>query len=544
MKFIEELQSGIPEEAKGYFLLWNKNGESKTSHWYPIGQEANIQDMVGDVYIGVCTSPKDFGQSQRCKSQDTAGMMGLWLDVDILDPVHKKPNLPPDKETALSLIESILPLGPSIVVNSGHGLQLWWLFKEYWAFDDVREREEGARLAKRFVHTFRQAFDKKGYDIDAVHDLARVMRLPGTMNCKQKPFKKVTMNKPTGNRYNPSDIEGFLLAEPRIQMAKPLPKGNLILDPNAVPPFTKWEVLKTLDKGVEQAWENKKAIQDKSASGYDMALANYAASVEWTDQEICNLLVAHRAKHGHDLKLNRVDYYRRTIAKARELTSQETHQEEIADIVREYATTPKQDIPEDQIKVGLEHVSSILGVEITKVIRYTSDPPTYAIETTFGRANLGTIESLTGQTKARNFIAARTGKWVRKKTAGIWDNVVQLLLNAVEIEDIGSEATTQGLGEAWLHKYLLGNTIRPVSSPEGLPYWYNEYQLAVQGATVRDWLLLNNSEKTGLSAREFGITMKVVGCKVGKLDTKVGGKRTSRSIWILPQALSLIYKED
>ena len=66
------------------------------------------------------------------------------------------------------------------------------------------------------------------------------------------------------------------------------------------------------------SWDRKRSdLQDQSASAYDMSLAMYAAQANWTDQEIVDLLIASRRKHGDDLKL-RLDYFERTLAKVRE----------------------------------------------------------------------------------------------------------------------------------------------------------------------------------------------------------------------------------
>lgn len=67
------------------------------------------------------------------------------------------------------------------------------------------------------------------------------------------------------------------------------------------------------------SYERKRVdLKDKSASVYDLSLTNYCVQAGWTDQEIVNLLIESRRKHGDDLKL-RYDYYQRTIAKAREV---------------------------------------------------------------------------------------------------------------------------------------------------------------------------------------------------------------------------------
>lgn len=67
------------------------------------------------------------------------------------------------------------------------------------------------------------------------------------------------------------------------------------------------------------SYEHKRVdLKDQSASSYDLSLANYCVQAGWTDQEIVNLLIESRRKHGDDLKL-RYDYYQRTIAKVREV---------------------------------------------------------------------------------------------------------------------------------------------------------------------------------------------------------------------------------
>ena len=48
-----------------------------------------------------------------------------------------------------------------------------------------------------------------------------------------------------------------------------------------------------------------------------LSLATFAAMVRWTDQEIVDALIALPAKHGAEPKL-RIDYYQRTLDKARE----------------------------------------------------------------------------------------------------------------------------------------------------------------------------------------------------------------------------------
>jgi hypothetical protein len=90
------------------------------------------------------------------------------------------------------------------------------------------------------------------------------------------------------------------------------------LHPEMEPPMAKLKVLFDLDAELEALWNRRRKLP--SQSEYDLALASRLASVDFSDEEIVSVLVAHRARGGGKPKL-REDYYARTLAKARAHTS-------------------------------------------------------------------------------------------------------------------------------------------------------------------------------------------------------------------------------
>ena len=80
-------------------------------------------------------------------------------------------------------------LPPSLIVDSGHGLQPWWLFKKPWIFRDDEERREAQTLVGRFQATLQVIAEDHGWRIDNTSDLARVMRPAGTWNRKLEPVQ-------------------------------------------------------------------------------------------------------------------------------------------------------------------------------------------------------------------------------------------------------------------------------------------------------------------------------------------------------------------
>lgn len=202
--FLEELYG---ELESGYLYLWTLPDKQtywfKTSKLEEMQQKAKIlSDENKDVYfgVGITKEPKFLG---RAKATEVIGIPGVWLDIDIKDDAHVQTNLP---ET-IAEIENKLPLIPSIIVHSGHGLHAYWLFKEPWVFDSEAERMQAENLLKGFQLFIKQQL---GYKLDSTHDLSRVLRVPETINYKTNPTQVSVLHK-NDIRFNIDDIEQFTL---------------------------------------------------------------------------------------------------------------------------------------------------------------------------------------------------------------------------------------------------------------------------------------------------------------------------------------------
>ena len=118
----------------GKVLIWTL--PKKLSIWYDsfdtIDQDMQTHEHV-DVYTGVGLAPGGgvrLTRKNRLTESQVAGIPGLWADIDVVHPVHaKSERLPPTRKQAIDAVNQ-LPFDPTILVNSGHGLQAWWLFEE------------------------------------------------------------------------------------------------------------------------------------------------------------------------------------------------------------------------------------------------------------------------------------------------------------------------------------------------------------------------------------------------------------------------------
>jgi len=193
-------------DAEGYLTIWTPD---KRTHWFKLPEA--LRDAANftaprDVYFGVGLGSRM--TEGRLKSEDITTIPGLWMDVDLAGPAHKQTNLP----ASLTDCYPLFPVDPTIVVSSGAGIHCYWCFKEPLEITDAT-RQQAQLLLTGFQSTIRNAAAAKGWKLDSTHDLARILRLPGTLNYKSDPPRPVTIISHDGPRYNLDDLEQFA-AEP------------------------------------------------------------------------------------------------------------------------------------------------------------------------------------------------------------------------------------------------------------------------------------------------------------------------------------------
>jgi hypothetical protein len=260
-------------------------------------------------------------------------MSSLWLDVDLLDGLPTKKVRAPNEAVARSIFFPEFP--PSMIVGSGGGLQPYWILKEPLILDSEQAIQEAADLAWRWNRALQIQASIKGFVLDSVGDLPRVLRVPGSTNTKiegqPRPVRLIELN---DRRYNMSEFREFLdsidMRRDKAPAAATAPQavGRLVYDAAVVIDPVRFKLLYEADLQFRLSWDHQRGARDfpdQSLSAYDQALANFAAQAGWSDQEICNLLIAHRRNY-KDAKLKtklRDSYFVPTIRNAREVAGAE-----------------------------------------------------------------------------------------------------------------------------------------------------------------------------------------------------------------------------
>jgi putative DNA primase/helicase len=101
-------------------------------------------------------------------------------------------------------------LEPTLVVKTGGGLHVYWLFNIPHVIKNQSDREEMMKLSKGFQSVFRKRFEAHGWQLDRTADLARILRLPGTLNHKNDPTLVEIMKHDDAKRYTVEEIKKFM----------------------------------------------------------------------------------------------------------------------------------------------------------------------------------------------------------------------------------------------------------------------------------------------------------------------------------------------
>ncbi len=270
-----------------------------------------------NVYYTINPRTRFNGHGQGDKS-DIKQVIAFYADVDVGRVGHKKPSTYETTAEALQAIDAF-PLIPSIVVDTGHGVQALWLFKE------------AAELSESFTVAEYEAINRGIQTLigaDTTADISRIFRLPGSHNVKVAGDPKpVTIIRDTGAEYVIGDFDfiervystASASSEPAEYTQKKVDRRGIT------------GALKTLiDTGRDPEHPER---TDRSAlvhsAVYKMALKGF------TDDEIYSVLTDPKNAISekvleHDTERERMRYVSLSITKARETIKEDAIEKEKA----------------------------------------------------------------------------------------------------------------------------------------------------------------------------------------------------------------------
>ena len=141
------------------------------------------QDRIANVYFGVGLLDRELPDGRRGVKENVIALPAFWLDIDVAGPGHKKKNLFKTESDALEVLKKV-GLTPSIVVRTGGGLHLYFLFTELWRLTSPDLQEYADRISQGFQSVILREAKMRNAVIDMTGDITRILRCPDSTNKK------------------------------------------------------------------------------------------------------------------------------------------------------------------------------------------------------------------------------------------------------------------------------------------------------------------------------------------------------------------------
>lgn len=464
-EFLRALWSTKPDTTA--IQLWRKS-DHKTFTFQSLDPAVEWVrgNQATDCYMAAGLAAKTSQPSKRrATKQQVVGIAGVWADIDINGGPEDKRGAASTLEEAINLAESVLQ--PTILVNSGYGLQAWWLFDDgVWLFHTTEERDHAQKIVAGFHGALKAEAKRRGYTIDSTFDLARLMRVPGGRNHKGASEVPVEVLDDGGPRHARAKIESV---GSEYQNQRPtaisLMSGegvDIEIKDNAQPPLMKLQQLMEVDDDFKANWNHVRTSKNTnwSMSEYEFSFINIFAAAGWEDQEICDALVFHRLYYepGDPRGRNRAQRIAESIGKVRatrqhdeeRITGEQDREsavEELAAIASEGGLDPVRTIGVFNRVVG--------GPEIKELVQFGRDPETTRYVLTLANGDevpIGGVENLLNSDRFKQRFAAVTGHILKRVKADKWDEVVQALLSARTLRDDAEDTRAHRAAE-WVHAF-------------------------------------------------------------------------------------------
>jgi hypothetical protein len=185
----------------------------------------------------------------------------------------------------------------------------------------------------------------------------------------------------------------------------------LVYRQDATPPFDAFGELRK-DRDFARALDHKRTdLSDQSTESYDLELARLALAAGWSDQQVVDLVIYHRAQQIESLRFGS-SYYTDLLARAR--SAQAPEGADAAD---------KSDL------IGA--LKRALKIEIQKVVKHGGTGGTFELQLADGRkVDLGDAAAVLSQRLVRAAVADATTDVIPAMKAAVWDRVAAAIFKA------------------------------------------------------------------------------------------------------------------
>jgi putative DNA primase/helicase len=174
---------------------WLRSAAARAAEW-------DAKYRPRGIYFRCTALPPQGVKNGRGGADDAHCLPFLWADLDYGDIGHKtgrnQLSLPPTEDAAREIVAS-LPI-PTLIVHSGGGLYPVWKFERPVDLT-ANNRAEAKARSENWQKIIAAEAKRLGWHYGPVGDLARILRLPGSMNRKADLGRPCRVIEQTGQVY-------------------------------------------------------------------------------------------------------------------------------------------------------------------------------------------------------------------------------------------------------------------------------------------------------------------------------------------------------
>lgn len=566
--FIGSVFSGV---ESGYITLARFGGNGLLSTRIPIGSDlsavnAYVEQYRETLYYNIAVGRENLPEHVRGSKSSLSAACMLWADVDL--PKADSEKKYPTFEAIMSALDD-MPLRPSILVNTGGGYHVYWLFNEPYEFGSIEQVQEfESKYSKPWQDLLRVKLAKYGdFVIDSTHDATRMLRIPGSWhkNGRQCVIEEADYS----IRYGREDFEQFLVMI-RPETLIPQCEVKIHGDITGLVDHNRLDALLHNSPEFRKVWDRKKVFDSNSET--DASLAYHGVTAGWTDAEIANLIVAYNRKYQIDRtdrtgkdKMNRVDYLTRTISKIRSTRNRDQALLDLDD--DEYTSTsgvnnsdghtapgasdcsttvdasgPEAEVVQetDEAKKQdyIKRLSQFLEIPVARWIQVGREEPIYTLVLTNGQQiKIGGEAAVVDSCRvfARR-IYSELHRPLRPITKKEWGTVCKLLGGIVELVD-SPETSSREMAMTGIMQYIeqqiiLKEDMRDEAIRRG-EAWFDKEHLYIYISKIIRYINLHGGGKKWQNG-EFVNAIRQAGFEVCRQDYRSNGAHTTKSYWRAP----------
>lgn len=180
-----------------------------------------------------------------------------------------------------------------------------------------------------------------------------------------------------------------------------------------------------------------------------------------------------------------------------------------------------------------QSLSEHLEVNLKRIIKFKTDPPRYAVilgDAKEERIDVSDVNELIDQHKMRLNLARYANKQMKRFKQKVWDNVVQMILLALEEQEVGDEGDKRlGLQASVLH-YL--SELKPITDEDKIegvhPFWFKG-KLFIRSVPFR--LYLKRTLGEVYSTAQLAGILRSLDCHQIQVWHPQRGSRTNTRCW-------------